>query len=242
MVRRVTLNKQDTRRIDRTITMFREKKELFQIFSKSLVGHLAGHPRLTDLIHFIKWRVKDIESLRGKLERKTIEEKTKTGNYGSQFIDETNLFDRVPDLAGVRILHLHTEQMRDIHTFILEVIDEHHYKLARSPVAHCWDVEYERIFRDFGIETESRESMYTTVHYDIVANQRTRMTCELQVRSLMDEVWSEVSHRISYPTVSTSETCRDQLKVLARLTTGGTRLVDSIFKTHRGTITGDRIS
>ena len=78
--------------------------------------------------------------------------------------------------------------------------------------------------------------MYTTVHYDIVANQRKKITCEIQVRTLMEELWGEVSHRINYPKESPSTSCRDQLKVLARLTSGCGRLVDSIFKTHRDTI------
>jgi hypothetical protein len=48
----------------------------------------------------------------------------------------------------------------------------------------------------------------------------------------MDEVWGEVSHRINYPDESANQSCRSQLKVLARLTTGCTRLVDSIFEAH----------
>lgn len=226
------ISQRDCDRIDRALDHFRQSKHLFENFSRSLVGHLTGHPELKELIHFIKWRVKDETSLRHKLERKTIEEKRKERAVRDDPIDCGNLFEKVVDLAGVRILHLHTEQMRRIHELILKVLDEHHYQLAGDPTAHCWDTEYERLFSDFGIKTEARESMYTTVHYDIIANQKTRITCELQVRSLMDEVWSEVSHRVSYPLESSSESCRDQLKVLARLTTGGTRLVDSIFKTH----------
>lgn len=81
--------------------------------------------------------------------------------------------------------------------------------------------------------------MYTTVHYVVEANPRTQIRCEIQVRTLMDEVWGEVSHQVNYPTESPSSSCRDQLKVLARLTTGGTRLVDSIFKSHNETIQVD---
>ena len=75
--------------------------------------------------------------------------------------------------------------------------------------------------------------MYTSVHYVVEANQRQKITCEIQVRTLMDEVWGEVSHRVNYPMQSPSRSCRDQLKVLARVTTAGIRLVDSIFKSHQ---------
>ena len=97
--------------------------------------------------------------------------------------------------------------------------------------AGLWDREYETIYREFGIQSQSRESMYTSVHYILQANQKTKITAELQVRTLMEEVWGEVSHRVDYP-IPGSRSCKDQLKVLARLTSGSTRLVDSIFKTH----------
>ncbi len=238
MPRRLTIGKRDLARIDRAILQFARNRHLFENLAQSLVGNLVAHPDLRELIHFIKWRVKDEHSLREKLKRKTLEEKAKPAHLRQPLIDDSSLFDRVVDLAGVRILHLHTEQMYEIHKIILDILHQHRYELATDPTAHCWDVEYEGIFRTLGIQTESRESMYTTIHYDIVANQRTKITCELQVRSLMDEVWSEVSHRVSYPKESPSESCRDQLKVLARLTTGGTRLVDSIFRSHQKALQG----
>ena len=49
------------------------------------------------------------------------------------------------------------------------------------------------------IWTERAPSMYTTVHYDVQASQTPPIICELQVRSLADEVWGEVSHRVNYP-------------------------------------------
>jgi ppGpp synthetase/RelA/SpoT-type nucleotidyltranferase len=76
--------------------------------------------------------------------------------------------------------------------------------------------------------------MYTTVHYVIEANQRDKISCEIQVRTLADEVWGEVSHRVNYPEECQIASCKDQLKVLARLTSGCTRLVDSIFRTRDG--------
>ena len=230
---RLKITSRDQSRIDRAIEEFERHRHLFVNFSQSLAQTLVGHPNLSDLIHFIKWRVKDEASLRHKLVRKILENKAKAPEVREEPIDGTNLFHQVPDLAGVRILHLHTDQMRCIHPLVLEIIDEQQYELSGPPTAHCWDVEYESYFRGLGITPVARDSMYTTVHYDLVANQRTRVGCELQVRSLMDEVWSEVSHRVNYPDESPSESCKDQLKVLARLTTGGTRLVDSIFKAHR---------
>ena len=147
-------------------------------------------------------------------------------------IDKSKLFARITDLAGIRIIHLHTSQMKAMHEAILAILEEQQLRLVEKPSANCWDVEYESIFESFGIAPRRRGSMYTTVHYVIRANQKTKVTCEVQVRTLMDEVWGEVSHRVNYPTESPSSSCQDQLKVLARLTSGCTRLVDSIFRSH----------
>ena len=86
-------------------------------------------------------------------------------------------------------------------------------------------------FNKLSIETQSSPSMYTSVHYVIGSGSRTQVTCEIQVRTLMEEVWGEVDHTINYPHASSSLSCREQLKVLARVTSSATRLVDAIFAT-----------
>lgn len=58
---------------------------------------------------------------------------------------------------------------------------------------------------------------------------RTKRTAEIQVRTLAEELWGEVDHTINYPHPSTVIACKEQIKVLARLTSSCTRLVDSIF-------------
>ena len=71
-----------------------------------------------------------------------------------------------------------------------------------------------------------------SVHYVIELNPTSHVRCELQVRTLADELWGEVSHTIDYPKPTKSIACQEQLKVLARVTSGCTRLVDSIFRSR----------
>ncbi len=71
-----------------------------------------------------------------------------------------------------------------------------------------------------------------SVHYMLETNKITKITFELQVRTLMEEVWGEVSHRVGYEEEASNPRVDDQLKVLARLTSGSTRLVDCVFKTR----------
>ncbi len=214
-------------RIEAALKQFVDHRQLFENIADALLTCMTQDPRLGDYIHFTRSRVKTTESLRAKLEKLA-----RVPASDADPVTAANLFSRVTDLAGVRIIHLHMEQLQLMHSLILKILEEEQYELAGSPTAHCWDVEYEELFKAIGIRTRTRQSLYTTVHYDVVANPTTGLTCELQVRPLLDEVWGEVSHRVNYPAASPSRACQDQLKVLARLTTGCGRLVDSIFRTH----------
>jgi putative GTP pyrophosphokinase len=55
------------------------------------------------------------------------------------------------------------------------------------------------------------------------------------VRTLAEELWGEVDHTVNYPEPSEVLACREQIKLLARLTSTCTRLVDSIFITLKET-------
>jgi putative GTP pyrophosphokinase len=57
------------------------------------------------------------------------------------------------------------------------------------------------------------------------------MTCELQVRTLAEEIWGEVDHKLNYPHKIDSVACRQQLRALARSTSAAGRVVDAIFAT-----------
>ena len=61
---------------------------------------------------------------------------------------------------------------------------------------------------------------------------KTRTTCEIQVRTLSEEVWGEVDHSINYPCPVEHLACREQIRALARATSTVSRLVDSIFSTY----------
>jgi len=222
---KVKLTPQVRSRINEAVQHFVANQSLFESFAQALMAYFQNDAKLGPYIHFIKYRLKDPHHLREKLIRKAMK---------GDVIDKSRLFGRITDLAGIRIIHLHTSQMEAMHKAILAILEEQQLRLVEKPSANCWDVEYESIFESFGIAPRRRGSMYTTVHYVIRANQKTKVTCELQVRTLMDEVWGEVSHRVNYPAESSSSSCQDQLKVLARLTSGCTRLVDSIFRSHHG--------
>jgi ppGpp synthetase/RelA/SpoT-type nucleotidyltranferase len=227
---KITINKTERKHIDKLVAHYERERDRFERYADILHGDIVESRELKKFIQFAKFRTKDPDHLRGKLVRKAIGAKEE----GKQFdIDIENLFEKIRDLAGVRVLHLHTQQMEEINPLLLKLFGDQNYELIEGPIANLWDHEYEDFFKSIKIEPKVRsDTMYTSVHYIVRANNKGQATCELQVRTLSEELWGEVSHTINYPELTTSVACREQLKVLARVASSATRLVDAIFKSH----------
>lgn len=200
-----------------------------ELAERLLVGlqSLVSIKRLTPLIHSVKGRTKDPVHLRDKLERKM---RIARAGGAPFLITPENLFEKVNDLAGVRLLHLHTSQFQEINSILMAQIEEEGYKVIEGPEARVWDDEYRGFFESIGIKTLKSERMYTSVHYVVQPNKRTKLTGEIQVRTLAEELWGEVDHSINYPHQCDDLACQEQIKVLARVTSSCTRLVDALYR------------
>src|SRR5207253_7039716 len=126
-------------------------------------------------------------------------------------ITKDNLFVKINDLAGLRILHLHTQQVDAISKGLATLFEEERYQLIQGPTARTWDDESRTFFKSINIKTIKSPSLYTSVHYVIKPNKKTKYTCEIQVRTLMEEVWGQVDHTLNYPHRTKHLGCREQL-------------------------------
>jgi putative GTP pyrophosphokinase len=211
------------------VRYYEENSALLSTFLQSLRGQIVGSQSLKPHIHSVRWRMKAPDHLEGKLRRKLREYKKKRKKFP---ITTKNLFVKINDLAGLRILHLYTQQVDAIAKGLQELFEEESYTLIEGPTARTWDDESRTFFKSINIKTKRSPSLYTSIHYVIKPNRKTKYTCEIQVRTLMEEVWGEVDHTINYPHKTKSVACREQIAALARATSGCTRLVDSIFRSH----------
>jgi ppGpp synthetase/RelA/SpoT-type nucleotidyltranferase len=203
-------------------------KRLISTFLNSVMNYVKESRELQELIHSTRFRIKEPDHLADKLVRKI----RKCRDEGTQFdITTDNLFTAINDLAGIRLLHLHTTQMEAIDRCLRAIIEEQPVELVEGPRARTWDNEYRDYFQSINIETQDSETMYTSVHYILASKSSTTITCEIQVRTLMEEVWGEVDHKVNYPHPNETVACREQIRALARATSSATRLVDSIFAT-----------
>ena len=199
-----------------------------RIFMNVVKSYVGDHPELNHaehpVVHSYKSRLKD----RGHLEQK-IERKRSAGRE----LTVENLFYQITDLAGVRILHLFQGDFEKIDAVIRAKIAEGDWVLGEKAKAYSWDPEAVSFFQKFDLQVEQKESFYTSAHYLIKPRADSPICCELQVRTLFEEIWGEVDHLINYPRPSTLLACQEQLKVLSKIVGGGSRLLDSIQRISR---------
>ncbi len=212
--------------ISNLVEAYRRQKKAFSGFMHNVTDFFgADNELLLDgnrrpVVHSIKWRHKDTEHLKEKIRRKTA---------AGMAITTENLFDKITDFCGVRVMHLRRSDFSYIHAAITSHIRDQHWYFAEPPKAYTWDPEYKSFFDSHGIANEVKESSYTSVHYLVRPNEESKVVCEIQVRSLFEEIWGEIDHDLNYPNPSVSVACREQLKVLAKLVGAGSRLIDSIY-------------
>ena len=210
--------------IESIISRVRENEHLFDLFREGVERFFETHPKLKSetlpIVHSVKSRLKDYNHLRDKIKRKV--------EHGI-CITPDNIFNTITDIAGVRVLHLYQKQLSSIHDVIQSHVIAKEWALAESPKAYSWDPEATSYFETLGFEVEIKESYYTSVHYLIRPREDSLVCCEIQVRTLFEEVWGEIDHAINYPYSTESLPLREQLRVLAKFVATGSRLADSIF-------------
>lgn len=207
---------------EKLIDLYRKHNHELSIFMTGVQNWFGTHPDLKQVIHSVKARVKDEDHLKEKLIRKSKD----------TVINEGNFFNQITDLAGVRILHLHQEQCKEIHSALLHKVNNlKDWHFSEQPKAYTWDPESKEFFGILGITPHLKDSFYTSVHYLVRPRADSPLCCEIQVRTLFEEIWGEIDHRLNYPTESNNIACREQLRVLSKLVGAGSRLVDSIIKT-----------
>ncbi|MCZ6679140.1 MAG: RelA/SpoT domain-containing protein, partial [Candidatus Poribacteria bacterium] len=196
------------------------------LFRQYVARFFETHPELTappSVVHSVKSRLKDSQHLCEKIQRKS---------SSADPITPGNVFERITDIAGVRVLHLYQVQFSRIHQAITKKLESRDWVLYEDPKAYTWDPESREFFAKHGLRVEVKESLYTSIHYVVKPRLDSPVCCEIQVRTLFEEIWGEIDHLLNYPNPTDNVSCREQIGVLARLVGAGSRLADSIFRTY----------
>jgi len=210
------------------LARYDEMQHDLKVFMEGVLHYLGDHPELRasgrEIVHSYKSRLKDREHFRAKLVRKRAEGKP---------IAPESLFEQVTDLAGVRIMHLFQEHFEQIDGVIRRKVHAGDWVLGERATAYTWDPEAAEFFGKFNLAVMQKPTAYTSVHYLIRPRADSPLCCEVQVRTLFEEIWGEVDHQINYPVPTANLACREQIKVLSKIVGAGSRLLDSLHRVHQ---------
>jgi putative GTP pyrophosphokinase len=191
--------------------------EIRELYEKTIpelgldARYVAERLRPVESVHTVKTRIKSPEHLIEKIIR------IKLADPGVS-IDSGNYDQVVTDLVGVRALHLFKDDWTLIHDFIL-----HTWELKEPPAANIHPQDPPMVveaFRDRRCAINKHPWGYRSVHY-LIAFERSKdktLPVEIQVRTLLEEAWSEIDHYVRYSHPGEAALFAPHLEELNRLT------------------------
>jgi len=163
-------------------------------------------------VHSVRWRVKDVDHVLKKIVRKKAEKKPK---YDA--ISVANYHEIITDLIGVRALHLIKEDCFRIDGNIRSLWP---LKADETPVVYLreGDSELRGLFETLDFQVENHLSGYRSIHYIFQTKPLLRtISFEVQVRTIFEEGWSEIDHKVRYPNFSNNPHINFFLSIFNRL-------------------------
>ncbi|MBF9239503.1 RelA/SpoT domain-containing protein [Hymenobacter sp. BT683] len=158
-------------------------------------------------VHSVRYRVKNPLHLHKKIVRKKLEN-------NERVITLATYEEEITDLAGIRILHLFKSDWQHIHKFIMNT-----WTLKERPIAYHRQGDSPAFLKMFE-ECDIKEHPYgyRSVHYIIETSPtKAKRYIELQVRTIFEEGWSEIDHKVRYPSFSDNPLTNSLLMILNRL-------------------------
>lgn len=162
-------------------------------------------------VHSVRWRLKETSHLLEKIVRKRAAKEKKYIN-----ISVDNYFSIVTDLIGIRALHLFKDEYLAIDSSIREK-----WLTIETPVIYIREGD-DRPTAEFskknGFKVKQHPAGYRSVHYVLESSpMKNRVLAEVQVRTIFEEGWSEIDHKIRYPNFSKDESVKSFLAIFNRL-------------------------
>lgn len=196
-------------------------RHLFEAFGSQVETAISRGLPQDGHIHSIKKRIKSDESLAEKILKK---------RRSGKIVTSANVLKEITDICGVRLIHIFPQDINVINTHINKCIEDMGWHLREKPKAYSWDPESVEYLKSLNLKCYLKPSYYTSVHYIVSPRKASLFTCEIQVRSLLEELWAEVDHRVKYKSNKLEMRETEHLAVLARLVSAGSKIVSSLYR------------
>ena len=169
-------------------------------------------------VHSLSCRVKATSHLIEKIIRKNPEYLAK-----GDCLSVTNYEQKITDLMGTRLLVLFKEDWIGIHE---KIMGDYKNVLWEPPFVYVREGDDTNLYE--GKINIRKDKPYRSAHYVIRSN--TGLGIEIQVRTLYEEAWSEIDHKIRYPYDLTNEMINNYINMMNRLTGMGDEMGTFVHK------------
>lgn len=162
-------------------------------------------------VHSVRWRIKDAEHVLEKIVRKKAAAEPKYEHVSVDTYKEI-----ITDLIGLRALHLFKEDCFAIHKHLVEIFEMD--EPAKAYIREGDPADISNRYIACGMQVAQHNAGYRSIHYIISSKPlKDVVKAEIQVRTLFEEGWSEIDHRIRYPNYSDNELIKYFLQIFNRL-------------------------
>ncbi|EFB73679.1 RelA/SpoT domain protein [Providencia rustigianii DSM 4541] len=176
--------------------------------------YIAKKIQRCNAVHSVRWRIKSVSHVIKKIVRKLNEvqlnEKYKSINVG-------NYKAIITDLIGVRAIYLFKSDWEEVHNHILSrwVIKEDEPVIIYHREGDVMDIYSHHL----DCEQKVHFYNYRSIHYLVPATNihSVQIYCEVQTRTIFEEGWSEIDHKVRYPDYSEDENLMSYLTIFNRL-------------------------
>ena len=155
-------------------------------------------------VYLTKSRIKSINSIFLKIKRKSCKS-----------------LDEITDYAGLRILCLFEQDVFDVHEFLISKLADGKYELSEFKI-YNWDNKHDAgilkdivdsKFENYEYDPSPKSSGYKSLHYIV---KRHNHVFEVQLRTLLQDVWGELDHALSYKKGNVHQHIEKSFQLLAR--------------------------
>lgn len=186
--------------LDSIIQDYKKDYETYKNYGEFIIKELS----VVNNIHALNYRIKEPEHLRKKIIKK---------NREGRNINLSNYKDEITDLIGIRVLHIFKDEWKNIDKHI-----RNKYKPSEI-IAYVrkGDVKTS-VFNKYNFHVTEHKYGYRSLHYTYKTElTNLKMNVEIQVRTIFEEAWSEIDHRVRYPNHTDNSLIEEYSLVLNRL-------------------------
>lgn len=167
---------------------YQKKEVTFREVAIKLVDQISSFPN----VHSVRYRLKDPEHLIEKIIRKAVENADLDVIYNV----ETYLTE-ITDIIGIRALYVFKDDYWDLHQHITR---EYKKMFSEKPQVKLRVGDDKKIYSKLKNVEYQQGTDYRSIHYSIryLLSSEDFVPVEIQTRSIFEEGWSEINHRLLY--------------------------------------------